>query len=854
MKKIVHRYFKSLRFIPFLLFIHEDISAQCILSHTSQAGFALGHPQQFVWSVDGIQSNIATSTQKQTALCYFACNTDSLQWLEAKIYLDINPSSANFLDVFFRCDSTLQNGWLLRLGDTEDGLKLIERRAGKERIECGGEGGYFNKSKSNITLRWVKQRDQFLLLYKDSSWEDFRTLCAAVDTLPYRYHYTGIGIVQTGSSAAGKHRVETYTVGPPRPDKTPATVKSLQWKSTALAEIQFSEPILLENKNQLICNFQQALAFTQPNKKTILAQFNPQTCNQSHSVYVQNAKDSAGNIQPLQKASAFVTCPTPISPYEVTITEIMADPQPSLGYLPPVQYIELKNHTPNRLWLSELSLSDAQTRIALPKILLQPHQRITLCDHADTTAMKGIPNVVGCALPHINIESDLLTLTNQQNQTVHQFQYQQFMHHPSYSQGGYSLEHIDSNAACIDHFMWTSNTAQGGTPSLPPATFKSFPTQKSQPPNHHTAFQVAYLAATHPDTALLIFNHPVDDSLPPLKMTNQNASYTFQPLKIGSHKYVIQPPLQNQQIVEVKIGPIINCNGDTLQQSVQPLGYSSLLPSAGQLQFNEVMFNALDAQPDYLEVVNTSQQPLQLMGLQLQIITDQQPEDIITLSTQPFILYPREIRCFSAEPYALAMANNPNVFHRHQRVVNFPNLPASGATLRLTHPSITEPIDEMTYSESMHSPVILSNKGVSLEKTSPTAPSNQSMHWVSATTTAGYATPGETNSQCSDARKTLKKVFELDKTVYNLPTEEYITVIHNLPKSGYVVKPSLFSMMGSRIPLNIPPTQVSQDGQLLLPLWMIKNNLPSGNYILHIDAFHPDADICRQNLRLVLVH
>ena len=492
--------------------------------------------------------------------------------------------------------------------------------------------------------------------------------------------------------------------------------------------------------------------------------------NLSHSVFVQNAKDSAGNIQPLQKASAFVTCPTPISPYEVTITEIMADPQPSLGYLPPVQYIELKNHTPNRLWLSELSLSDAQTRIALPKILLQPHQRITLCDHADTTAMKGIPNVVGCALPYINIESDLLTLTNQQNQTVHQFQYQQFMHHPSYSQGGYSLEHIDSNAACIDHFMWTSNTAQGGTPSLPPATFKSFPTQKSQPPNHHTAFQVAYLAATHPDTALLIFNHPVVDSLPPLKMTNQNASYTFQPLKIGSHKYVIQPPLQNQQIVEVKIGPIKNCNGDTLQQSVQPLGYSSLLPSAGQLQFNEVMFNALDAQPDYLEVVNTSQQPLQLMGLQLQIITDQQPEDIITLSTQPFILYPREIRCFSAEPYALAMANNPKVFHRHQRVVNFPNLPASGATLRLTHPSITEPIDEMTYSESMHSPVIRSNKGVSLEKTSPTAPSNQSMHWVSATTTAGYATPGETNSQCSDARKTLKKVFELDKTVYNLPT------------------------------------------------------------------------------------
>jgi hypothetical protein len=78
--------------------------------------------------------------------------------------------------------------------------------------------------------------------------------------------------------------------------------------------------------------------------------------------------------------------------------------------------------------------------------------------------------------------------------------------------------------------------------------------------------------------------------------------------------------------------------------------------------------------------------------------------------------------------------------------------------------------------------------------------------------------------------------------------------MHQLPKAGYVVKVSLFSMMGSIVPIPIPATQVSQDGQLLIPLWEIKQTLPSGNYILHIDAFHADADICRQNLRLVLVH
>ncbi|MFZ9572103.1 MAG: hypothetical protein ACO3AR_07355, partial [Bacteroidia bacterium] len=77
---------------------------------------------------------------------------------------------------------------------------------------------------------------------------------------------------------------------------------------------------------------------------------------------------------------------------------------------------------------------------------------------------------------------------------------------------------------------------------------------------------------------------------------------------------------------------------------------------------------------------------------------------------------------------------------------------------------------------------------------------------------------------------------------------------HTLEKPGYVVRLSLYSMMGSNIPLNFPKLQVSDQGSILVPIHQLKNQLPSGNYILHVDAFHPDADICSQNLRLVLIH
>ncbi|MEK0439336.1 MAG: hypothetical protein RLZZ504_252 [Bacteroidota bacterium] len=852
MKKIVFTRKKCVLLIPILLFTQLDIWAQCHLSTQLKNNRALGDAAKFIiTSQNAINSNLPVNSQKQTALLYMACTTDSLQWLETTIYVDFNPSSANYIDVLFRCDSLLQNGWLIRLGDVDDGIKLIQRSGGKERIDCAGESGYFNKSKSNITLRWVKQRDQFLLLYKDSSWESYKTLCGSVDTLPYHYKFSGLAIIQTGSGAAGKHRVEMFTVTPPHPDKTPPTIQFLQWKSPSTAEIQFSEPIVLQNKNQLICQYQQAIAYTQPNSRTLIAQFNSQPCNQPQTVYVQNAQDSAGNIQPLQQKTAFVYCETPVEPFEVTITEIMADPFPNRGFLPPVQYIELKNNTQKSLWLSELHLSDLHSTNALPNVLLSPQMRVTLCRFADTPLMKSIPRVVGCNLPYLNIETETLTLTNQQNQIVHRFQYHQYMHHPSYRDGGYSLEHIDSLQNCLDLFQWQSNTALGGTPSQPPVKFQPYPTSKPTPPPTQLPFSIAYLAATHPDTAVIAFTHPIQGQLPRMRSKLQENQYTFTPQ--SNNQYHIAPPLKNGQAFTVLIDSALSCNGETITNVMGSLCYVESVPLPGELQFNEVMFNSLDHLSDFVEIVNTSQKPLQLMGLQLKIQNNPQPEEIVTLSNQPYTLYPGEIRCFSVQSYPLARANNPQQVFNHQTVPNFPNLPAAGATLQLLHPLGTT-IDEMVYRETMHTPILNSTKGVSLEKTSPTAPSNQSMHWVSATATAGNSTPAETNSQCSQLRKSTAKAFQLEKMVYQFQNDEHIVLLHQLPKAGYVVKVSLFSMMGSIVPIPIPATQVSQDGQLLIPLWEIKQTLPSGNYILHIDAFHADADICRQNLRLVLVH
>jgi hypothetical protein len=214
---------------PILLLAATDSCAQCDFIDPNTANSALGKPSYFSWTSGILQSKIPVNTSKQTINIHQPCSNDSWQWFEATMYLDFNTSSANYVDLLYRFDSSLQTGWVLRLGDVDDGLKLIERKAGKERIECAGEAGYFNKTKSNITVRWVKQHNLMLLLYKDSSWEQYRTLCAAIDTLNPKSNHCGLSIIQTGSGAAGKHRFNTINDKKPLPEKNPPPLKKLHY-------------------------------------------------------------------------------------------------------------------------------------------------------------------------------------------------------------------------------------------------------------------------------------------------------------------------------------------------------------------------------------------------------------------------------------------------------------------------------------------------------------------------------------------------------------------------------------------------------------------------------------------------
>ena len=476
-------------------------------------------------------------------------------------------------------------------------------------------------------------------------------------------------------------------------------------------------------------------------------------------------------------------------------------------------------------------------------------------------------NVVPMELPYINIESDQLTLKNKQLQTVHQFNYHRYIHHPSFANGGYSLEKSDSSCACIDPFQWQSNTQQGGTPGIKNLTKTTYPSPRNPSPINDMLFKIHVVECVSPDTIVIHFNQPLDPiswnkvqiqhtTQHQFKVVNTQTNHHIQPNIDGaSLRLLVSPALIPNQIIQAHISNLFSCMGNPLIDSQITVIFGEKPPQPEDIQFNEIMFNALEELSDFIEITNTSNTPVQLQGLQLHVVKPQQSPEIITLHPKPFTLLPKQILCYSKNGYVIARAYNPNEAIQHVTVSNFPDLPASEAELLLvTAQQIV--LDQTQYNENQHSPFLQSNKGVSLEKTTPNAPSAETAHWLSATHTVGFATPGERNSQSPSQlarQRKINKPFQLQKTCYFMDENDPIQLQHQFQKPGFVITATLFSMQGSRIATPLKLVEVSANGVLLIPTQPLSNYIPNGNYLLHVEAFHPDADICTQNLRLVLL-
>ena len=166
----------------------------------------------------------------------------------------------------------------------------------------------------------------------------------------------------------------------------------------------------------------------------------------------------------------------------------------------------------------------------------------------------------------------------------------------------------------------------------------------------------------------------------------------------------------------------------------------------GTLQISELLYQPLSHEAEYVELYNNSGTAIQLSDYHIvrwvgDSLGKHYPLPSHTLAAHDYVALTKDA--------ASVMANY--TVHRLDKLLEcqlptYPN--GGGCVIVSTADSVI--VDRFDYRPDMHSRLLRNKAGVALERRSFDHPTDEASNWFSAASTAGYGTPGYTNSQSTE--------------------------------------------------------------------------------------------------------
>lgn len=538
------------------------------------------------------------------------------------------------------------------------------------------------------------------------------------------------------------------TVFDDTPDTTPPTISSFGFSS--VLTLNFSEPMdgaslisgnYMIKEGLTIDDITSEGAF--PESVEISFSEAP-TAGVVYELIVRDLMDCAGNIL-METTLSFGVGREP-GFNELLITEILFDELPSAG-LPEREFLELHNPTNDVLSTEGMQLSDATSTVDLPSFNINPGAYVILTSAAGANDFSYATGVSG--FPSLNNSGELLILTSPLG-LVFSLDYDPAWHDNSRSDGGYSLEMIDTNNPCLESGSnWTSAiSVRGGTPGEinSVSNFGSVP--DSWPP------EVVDVTAIAADTLLFLFNEKIEPASatgirfsfePEYPITNSYVNPT-QPCYI----YVVgQLPLIDDQTYKVSIEEVFDCTGNEIEENET----SFALPKQakiGDVLLSEVLFNPRTNGVDFVELYNTTASYLSLKNWQLARFDADGLDDRVVIADEELVIDPNAFLVLTPSPDILFNNYPKSIRSTFLEVSPFPAYSNDSSTVLLFDDEMML-MERFSYDEDYHYRLLESVDGVSLERVSYEEDTQNPDNWRSASGLVGFATPGYENSQARPA-------------------------------------------------------------------------------------------------------
>ena len=688
----------------------------------------------------------STSSWLYTPVTY----TDSMVW-DIYFKLDFAPSTSNQLKIYLGASSSdlaTASGYFLEIGATgdQDALELKYLHNGTSELVAASAPALVGTEPVELTLRIIRKGDGMWQCYNMGGSIPELLFSASHDLLPLPALSLFGFSCKYSDTRRDKFYFDDISIQPLLPDVTAPTWVSISVLDEHSVELVFDEPldqaaVVMANNYTLTPGntHPDLIELNQPKVKlTWNTSFQSQL---QYTLAIQALKDAAGNvIVNDQKTFTYIRIDKAL-PYDLLITEIMADPTPVLG-MPDAEYIELFNSSSAGVFnLSDYTLQVGTTAKALPNQLIQPGEYIILCDETKAPLFSGAGRIVPItSFPSLTNSGATIMLKDPDGVILHDVSYTTAWYgDPGKADGGWSLEMINPLHQCSDIANWSAPVnLTGGTPG-------SVNTQWTITPDVSGPELVSLFTAGD-DQIILRF----DERLDALLMENP-ALYSIQPAlalsqavlnDANSIQLTLAAPIQAGVVYQLLPFITYDCLGNEgLTNDTITFGLTAAA-EPGDVLINEIMFNPASGGARFLEIYNASQKFIDLSSLTIGRIRPGQ-QDLYPTGINE-VLAPGQLCVFSPEP--------ADILSRYQvpqpsRLFDaaLPSWDDMSDNVSILSGGIV--IDSLTYSSDWHLPVIADQNGVSLERVSAISPSTIPSNWHSASSVSGYGTPTGVNSQ-----------------------------------------------------------------------------------------------------------
>jgi hypothetical protein len=535
--------------------------------------------------------------------------------------------------------------------------------------------------------------------------------------------------------------------------------------------------------------------------------------------------------------------------YDVLISEFLPDPSPSAG-LPESSFIELTNHTQLDYNLHNWKISNGSSSATiLTDYILKADSILILCPSSSAPAFGHFGSALGISgFPSLHNKAGDIILMTGTGAVLHALHYDKsWFGNELKAGGGWSLEMVDMASHCTGKGNWTaSHSPTGGTPGKKNSADGENP--DSEPPSLVRAIPIDSM------NLILLFDEAVDST-----DASTPSDYTVSE-GIGSPAYAsalppffdrvnihLSNPMMTGKIYTVTVQQIRDCSGNEISLRNNCKAGLPEKAIAGSIIFNEVLFNPPPYGYDYLELYNRSSGIISCAELFLA------GKDIMGNLKDPVAIL-KEERAFFPGEYLL-LTENPEWILRNYPMADrlnlislpgMPSLPDDLGKVVLLNAS-GGLLDELDYDHHWHSPLLVNESGVALERIRTDLPTSLASNWISAAATAGYGTPGYKNSESSSTDSMLADIIHVEPKVFSPDMDGYqdfLFIQYHLPRAGWIGTVTIYDIYGRMVRKLANNILWGTSGFFRWDgLDDDQNLLPMGHYVIYIELFLPDGTV-----------